>query len=67
MFFQMISKQAKLNSNGVKIAIFLRKITNIAQNDHMASGDRRPLYVTCLVASVYSGRRLNDMFLIKYF
>ena len=25
------------------------------------------LYVTCLVAPVYSGRRLNDMFLIKFF
>ena len=29
----MIPKRAKLYSNGVKIAIFLGKITNIAQND----------------------------------
>ena len=35
----MIPKRAKLYSNGVKIAIFLGKITNIAQNDPMASGD----------------------------
>ena len=38
IFFQMIPKRAKLYSNGVKIAIFLGKITNIAQNDPMASG-----------------------------
>ena len=64
----MIRKRTKLYSNGVKIAIFLRKITNIAQNDPMASGggclpeDPCILYVTCLVAPVYSGRRLNDVF-----
>ena len=34
----MIPKHAKLYQNGVKIAIFLGKITNIAQNDLMASG-----------------------------
>ena len=34
----MIPKRAKLYSNGVKIAIFLGKITNIAQNDPMALG-----------------------------
>ena len=38
IFFQMIPKRAKLYSNGVKIAIFLGKITNIAQNDPMALG-----------------------------
>ena len=38
IFFQMIPKRAKLYSNGVKIAIFLGKITNIEQNDPMASG-----------------------------
>ena len=32
IFFQMIPKRAKLYSNGVKIAIFLGKITHIAQN-----------------------------------
>ena len=67
----MIPKRAKLYSNGVKIAIFLGKITNIAQNDPMASGGgclpAGPLYVTCLVAPVYSGRCLNDKFLIKFF
>ena len=34
----MIPKRTKLYSNGVKIAIFLGKITNIAQNDPMVSG-----------------------------
>ena len=34
----MIPKRAKLYLNGVKIAIFLGKITNIAQNDPMALG-----------------------------
>ena len=34
----MIPKRTKLYSNGVKIGIFLGKITNIAQNDPMASG-----------------------------
>ena len=38
IFFQMIPKRAKLYSNGVKIAIFWGKITNIAQNDPMATG-----------------------------
>ena len=38
IFFQMIPKRTKLYSNGVKIAIFWGKITNIAQNDHMAAG-----------------------------
>ena len=37
IFFQIIPKRAKLYSNGVKIAIFLGKITNIAQNDPMDS------------------------------
>ena len=41
IFFQMIPKRAKLYSNGVKIAIFLGKITNIAQNDPMASAGGR--------------------------
>ena len=38
IFFQMTPKRAKLYSNGVKIAICLGKITNIAQNDPMALG-----------------------------
>ena len=38
IFFQMIPKRAKLYLNGVKIAIFLGKITNISQNAPMASG-----------------------------
>ena len=38
IFFQMIPKRAKLYSNGAKIAIFLGKITNIAQNAPIASG-----------------------------
>ena len=48
IFFQMIPKRAKLYSNGVKIAIFWGKITNIAQNDPMASGG------DCLVCDMLS-------------
>ena len=67
----MIPKRAKLYSNSVKISIFLKKITNIALNDPMASGAAAyPQTLVCdmlIVAPVYSGCRLNDMFLIKFF
>ena len=66
----MIPKHAKLYSNGVKIAIFCKKL----QTSHkMTPGlgrrlpTRRSLHETRLVAPVYSGRRLNEMFLIKFF
>ena len=39
----MIPKTCKIYSNGVKTAIFLRKITNIAQNDSMALGGGCPV------------------------
>ena len=67
----MIPKHARLYSNGVKIATFCEK----SQTSHKmtlwpraaAAYTRRPLYVTRLVAPVYSGRRSTDMFLIKIF
>ena len=66
----MIPKHAKLYSNGVKIAFFCEK----SQTSHKmtpwpraAAAYPQTLYVTHLVALVYSGRRSNDMFLIKFF
>ena len=47
----MIPKRAKLYSNGVKIAIFLGKITNIAQNDPMASGGE--IFFSTMVLQIY--------------